>query len=153
MHGSLTVDIPKEKGSDTSKVYMQGIEFQSMKLQTIVPYFSAEYFGYKGESSMLGIPFYLTELGLSSTETNLDFTCGIGIELGGIVSGTTNMTIRGKNQYINNTFNWSYEKFILNELGIKAEIAETFSLSLSLTISLYFLILCSLPSLVLCKLL
>ena len=128
LHGSLTVDIPKEKGSDTSKVYMQGIEFQSMKLQTIVPYFSAEYFGYKGESSMLGIPFYLTELGLSSTETNLDFTCGIGIELGGIVSGTTNMTIRGKNQYINNTFNWSYEKFILNELGIKAEIAETFSL-------------------------
>lgn len=129
LHGNLNINIPGNNASDSAKVHMNGIEFQSMKLQTVVPYFSAEYFGYKGNSSILGVPMYLTELGLTSTETQLDFTCGIGLELGGIVSANTNMTIRGNNTYKNDTYYWKYEKFLLNELNINANMAETFSLN------------------------
>lgn len=129
LHGNLNINIPGNNASDSAKVHMNGIEFQSMKLQTVMPYFSAEYFGYKGNSSILGVPMYLTELGLTSTETQLDFTCGIGLELGGIVSANTNMTIRGNNTYKNDTYYWEYEKFLLNELNINANIAETFSLN------------------------
>lgn len=133
LHGNLNFNVSSKsnttpKDTTDSAIKMSGIEFQSMKIQTVVPYFSAEYFGYKGSASITGIPISITELGISSTETNLDFTCGVGIVLSNIVSAETNLTIRGNNELIDNRLKWTYDKFILNYLSVDATIAEVFSL-------------------------
>lgn len=133
LHGNLNFNVSSKsnttpKDTTDSAIKMNGIEFQSMKLQTVVPYFSAEYFGYKGSAAISGIPISISELGLSSTNTNLDFTCGVGIVLGNIVSAETNLTIRGNNEFIDNRLKWKYDKFILNYLSVDATIAEVFSL-------------------------
>lgn len=129
LHGNLNFNVPSKENTNTGQeaIKMNGIEFQSLKLQTEVPYFSAEYFGYKGDASITGIPVSINEIGLKSTETNLDFTCGVDIVLGNVVGAATNLTIRSRNN-ISNGFSWQYEKFIVNNLLVEASIAEVFSL-------------------------
>ena len=128
LHGNLNIKVKDQNSSEKSKVQMSAIEFQSLKIQTEIPYFSAEYLGYKGSGSITGIPIYIENLSLSSNDTYVNLGCGIGIELGGIVSGNTNFTIRGKNNYENNKINWKYDKFILNSINVGAEIAEVFTI-------------------------
>ena len=133
LHGNLNIKVKDKKSSEDSKVKMSGIEFQSLKIQTEIPYFSADYLGYKGSGSITGIPIYLDNLYLSSDVNYVNLGCGIGIELGGIVSGKTDFTIRSKTSYENNKLHWKYDKFILNSIHVGANIAEVLTLNGSVT--------------------
>lgn len=133
LHGNLNIKVKDKNSSDESKVKMSGIEFQSLKIQTEIPYFSAKYLGYKGSAAITGIPIYLDKLSLSSDADFVKLGCGIGIELGGIVSGNTNFTIRSKTSYENNKLHWKYDKFILNSINVGANIAEILTLNGSVT--------------------
>lgn len=119
LHGYMTLG---ETGGDpASQTKFDKISFRSLKLTTVAPYISAEYFGYEGEAKLGNFPLSINKISLSNSDTrHVKLTIGAGINLGkNLFSGATEIALLSK--YEQNT--WTFDKLEVGAISVNSVIA------------------------------
>lgn len=120
LHGYMTLG--KEGNSDsTSQTKFDKISFRSLKLTTVAPYISAEYFGYEGEAKLGNFPLSINKIALNNSDTkHVRLTIGAGLNLGqNLFSGATELSLLAK--YEQNT--WVFDKLEVGTIAVNSVIA------------------------------
>lgn len=126
LHGYMTLG--KEGNSDsTSQTKFDKISFRSLRLTTVAPYISAEYFGYEGEAKLGHFPLSINKLALNHSDTqHVRLTIGAGINLGkNLFSGATELNLLAK--YENQT--WVFDKLEVGSIAVNSVIAGVITLN------------------------
>ena len=139
LHGRMGIEVVKSKAdsiANKSKALttIEGVEFRSLHLQTEVPYFSVEYFGYKGNATLLNFPISIKEIAVSAKGN--EASLGIDFDLtlmDGAFKGGTRVEITGSMQN-GELQQWKYQKTSVGKISLEATIAEMFTLKGDLTI-------------------
>lgn len=120
LHGYMTLG--KINHSDSAaQTKFDKISFRNLKLTTISPYISAEYFGYEGEAKLGNFPLSITKLSLSNSDTeHVRLTIGAGINLGkNLFSGDTELGLMAR--YENKV--WVFDKLEVGAIAVNSVIA------------------------------
>ncbi len=119
LHGYMTLE--KSEDDSTSQTKFDKISFRSLKLTTVAPYISAEYFGYEGEAKLGNFPLSINKIALSNSDAqHVRLTIGAGINLGqNLFSGTTELALLAK--YEQNT--WTFDKLEVGSIAVNSVIA------------------------------
>ena len=119
LHGYMTLG--KNEDDSTSQTKFDRISFRSLKLTTVAPYISAEYFGYEGEAKLGNFPLSISKIALSNSDTkHVRLTIGAGINLGkDLFSGKTELNLLAN--YENHT--WVFDKLEVGTIAINSVIA------------------------------
>ena len=119
LHGYMALG--KSEGDSTSQTKFDRISFRSLKLTTVAPYISAEYFGYEGEAKLGNFPLSINKIALSNSDTkHVRLTIGAGINLGKkLFSGKTKLNLLAN--YENNT--WVFDKLEVGTIAVNSVIA------------------------------
>lgn len=126
LHGYMTFG--KEGNSDsTSQTKFDKISFRGLRLTTVAPYISAEYFGYEGEAKLGHFPLSINKLALNHSDTqHVRLTIGAGINLGkNLFSGATELNLLAK--YENQT--WVFDKLEVGSIAVNSVIAGVITLN------------------------
>lgn len=126
LHGYMTLG--KEGNSDsTSQTKFDRISFRSLKLTTVAPYISAEYFGYEGEAKLGNFPLSINKIALNNSDTkHVRLTIGAGLNLGqNLFSGATELSLLAK--YEQNT--WTFDKLEVGSIAVNSVIAGVITLN------------------------
>lgn len=126
LHGYMTLG--KEGNSDsTSQTKFDKISFRGLRLTTVAPYISAEYFGYEGEAKLGHFPLSINKLALNHSDTqHVRLTIGAGINLGkNLFSGATELNLLAK--YENQT--WVFDKLEVGSIAVNSVIAGVITLN------------------------
>lgn len=118
----------KEGNSDsTSQTKFDKISFRSLKLTTVAPYISAEYFGYEGEAKLGNFPLSINKIALNNSDTkHVRLTIGAGLNLGqNLFSGATELSLLAK--YEQNT--WTFDKLEVGSIAVNSVIAGVITLN------------------------
>ena len=140
LHGRMGIEVSMDKNTTGSVAggknltTFQGVEFRSLHLKTESPYFSAAYFGYKGEAKLMNFPVSIKEIALRSSGNQA--TLGIDLDVT-LMEGT--FKGGGKVEIIasledGKLHKWRYEKTEVSSINVEATIAEIFTLKGGLTI-------------------
>lgn len=125
LNGNLAI-----KGSNSQEdvdnkktVDFKGVEFQNLQLQTVSPYITADYFGYKGEVKVANFPVTISNIGLKFSETSasLGFTIAINLQKDSF-KGATSLSIVGKFGEDEGIQKWKFHKLIVERIYLKADI-------------------------------
>lgn len=110
--------------ADTKKtVDFKGIEFQEFTLQTVSPYISAKYFGYKGEVKVANFPVTISDIGLTTTNTTASLGFNIAINLANEkFNGETRLEIIGKFPEEAGIRKWKFDRLRFSEITLGADI-------------------------------
>ena len=133
LHGSMGISLKNEK-SNKETASFKGITFQSLQLQTVSPYISADYFGYTGKVSLVNLPLSIQQIGLSAHDNEVALHLNLGLKLADIVQAQTSFRIIGERPTEQTGNAWKYKKYELDDIVVDASIAEVISLSGSLTL-------------------
>ena len=119
LHGYMALG--KSEGDSTSQTKFDRISFRSLKLTTVAPYISAEYFGYEGEAKLGNFPLSINKIALSNSDTkHVRLTIGAGINLGkNLFSGKTELNLLAN--YENHT--WVFDKLEVGTIAVNSVIA------------------------------
>ena len=126
LHGYMTLG--KGGNSDsTSQTKFDKISFRGLRLTTVAPYISAEYFGYEGEAKLGHFPLSINKLALNHSDTqHVRLTIGAGINLGkNLFSGATELNLLAK--YENQT--WTFDKLEVGSIAVNSVIAGVITLN------------------------
>ena len=126
LHGYMTLG--EEGNSDsTSQTKFDKISFRGLRLTTVAPYISAEYFGYEGEAKLGHFPLSINKLALNHSDTqHVRLTIGAGINLGkNLFSGATELNLLAK--YENQT--WVFDKLEVGSIAVNSVIAGVITLN------------------------
>ena len=125
LHGYMTLE--KNEDDSTSQTKFDRISFRSLKLTTVAPYISAEYFGYEGEAKLGHFPLSINKLSLNHSDTqHVRLTIGAGINLGkNLFSGATELNLLAK--YENQT--WVFDKLEVGSIAVNSVIAGVITLN------------------------
>ncbi|WP_212126544.1 hypothetical protein, partial [Bacteroides pyogenes] len=110
-----------------SQTKFEKISFRSLKLTTVAPYISAEYFGYEGEAKLGNFPLSINKIALSNSDTkHVRLTIGAGLNLGqNLFSGATELSLLAK--YEQNT--WMFDKLEVGTVAVNSVIAGVIQMS------------------------
>lgn len=119
LHGYMTLG--KSEVDSISQTKFEKISFRSLKLTTVAPYISAEYFGYEGEAKLGNFPLSINKIALSNSDTkHVRLTIGAGLNLGqNLFSGATELSLLAK--YEQNT--WMFDKLEVGTVAVNSVIA------------------------------
>lgn len=136
LNGNL--DIKGSKNAETATadpngketVSFKGIVFQNLQLQTVVPYFKADYFGYKntGEndpnsSKISNFPITIHEISLAADDLSAALKIDLSINLmKDQFNGRTRFNIGGKFAKEQGIQNWKFEYLEFEQISLKADI-------------------------------
>lgn len=143
LHGSLTMAPTLASGKKVGT--FEGIQFQSLHLKTESPKFTAEYFGYKGNISMMNFPVSVSGIGLKTTGDEVSLELDLSLTLSdNLFAGSTHLSMVGAEKETVVTTDeegatvasqqWVYKKLEIDKVTVKASIAEVFTLEGSLEI-------------------
>lgn len=99
--------------ASSAKIGFEGVVFENLLLQTEkAPYLSATYFGYEGETKVLGFPVSVTRVGvLIPDDTHVGLNFGVKVSLmKDVFSGETSLTLFGKMETQDGIQKWSFDK-------------------------------------------
>ncbi|NDW09743.1 hypothetical protein, partial [Dysgonomonas sp. 520] len=142
LHGRMGIEIAVNQGKNATDslgsgkqlMAFQGIEFRSLHLKTEAPYFSAEYFGYKGDAKLMNFPVSIKEIALTSRGNRAALGIDLDITLmDGTFKGGTKVEIIGSMDE-GKLHRWKYEKTEVNRINLEATIAEMLTLKGGLNI-------------------
>ncbi|MBR8755744.1 hypothetical protein IX307_002851 [Bacteroides pyogenes] len=125
LHGYMTLG--KSEVDSISQTKFEKISFRSLKLTTVAPYISAEYFGYEGEAKLGNFPLSINKIALSNSDTkHVRLTIGAGLNLGqNLFSGATELSLLAK--YEQNT--WMFDKLEVGTVAVNSVIAGVIQMS------------------------
>jgi hypothetical protein len=110
--------------NDTKKtVDFKGIEFQEFTLQTVSPYISAKYFGYKGEVSVGNFPVTISNIGLTCSDNSASLGFNLAVNLANEkFNGETRLQIVGKFLEEAGIRKWKFDHLHFSEITLGADI-------------------------------
>jgi hypothetical protein len=130
--GSLSINAANNNGGDTSKsvVKFNGIQFQNLRLQTVAPYISVDYFGYNGTISMAGFPVSISNIGLTATNTTAAIGFGLNVNLmDGEFGGGATIKVVGAMTQQSGIMHWTYSELDLGAVSVKADFGAAFKIN------------------------
>ena len=125
LHGSMSIasdgDVP---------ISVPSLEFRSLKLKTEDPYISIEYLGYKGKVSLGTFPISLNNIAMRTVGSDkVELSSGIEVALGqDLFTGSTNIALLASLNNNGGRQRWRFDGVRLNEIDVKATIAEALEL-------------------------
>jgi hypothetical protein len=118
-----------EEEKKKALVLFEGIEFQSLTLQTEAPLFSVEYMGYKNEGGRkLGnFPVTLYDIGIRANEQSADLYFDVSINLMGNeanngFSARTKLAVLGKFEDYDRKQKWNFKGVDLEAINLDADL-------------------------------
>lgn len=133
LHGRMGIEVKKEDknnidstGTAKTITTIQGVEFRSLYLKTEAPYFTAEYFGYKGEAKLGSFPVSINEIALQSRGNETALAIGLDLALG-TFKGKTRIEIVGSMEE-GQLHRWKYERLNVGQIELAATIANMIEL-------------------------
>ncbi|MBQ7550470.1 MAG: hypothetical protein IJT04_02945 [Bacteroidales bacterium] len=120
LHGYMTVGMG-EYADSTMQTAFDKISFRNLKLTTVAPYISAEYFGYEGEAKIGNFPLSISKIALNNSATeHVKLTLGANINLGkDLFSGATELSLLANYE----DKKWKFERIEVNSIAVDAVIA------------------------------
>lgn len=120
LHGYMMLGEGEYADSPTQTTFDK-INFRNLKLTTVAPYISAEYFGYEGEAKLGNFPLSITGIALHNTDTeHVRLTMGAQINLGkNLFSGATELSLWANYK----DKRWDFERLEVGSLAVDAVIA------------------------------
>jgi hypothetical protein len=129
LHGSMNIESKTgTTGAErlTKIVDFRGVDFVGLHLKTTAPYFSAQYFGYKGSISIGNLPISIDSITLrsiASDEIGLAFNLKVNLhDLN--FAGETRLMIVGKHNDENGLAKWKYDRVKIERIYINAKIGN-----------------------------
>lgn len=125
LHGYMALG--GEAGDSASQARFDRISFRSLRLTTVAPYISAEYFGYEGKANLGSFPLSINNIALNHSDAqHVRLTIGAGIHLGkNLFSGATELNLLAK--YENQT--WVFDKLEVGTIAVNSFIAGVITLN------------------------
>jgi len=120
LYGRLDIMAKTKEGASKPLANFKGLEFRGLRLKTVAPYLTVEYFGYDGEVKLANFPVSVDKIALTSTEmeTNLAFDLKVTLMDGGFKADTRlNFTAGFDNE--NGIQKWKFKKLGLSAIEIK----------------------------------
>ena len=130
--GNLSINAANNNGGDTSKsvVKFNGIQFQNLRLQTVAPYISVDYFGYNGTISMAGFPVSISNIGLTATNTTAALGFGLNVNLmDGEFGGGAKIQVVGAMSQQDGIMHWAFSQLDLGAVSVQADFGAAFKLN------------------------
>lgn len=120
LHGYMTLG-KGEYADSTAHTTFDKISFRNLKLTTVAPYISAEYFGYEGEAKLGDFPLSITKIALDNSDTeHVRLTIGANINLGkNLFSGATELSFLANYE----DKRWNFERLEVGSIAVDAVIA------------------------------
>ena len=132
LHGRMGIEVTKDSNSNDnanqkSLATIQGVEFRSLHLKTEAPYFTAEYFGYKGDARLGNFPVSINEIALVSRGNEAALAIEVDVALAGNIKGKTRFEIVGSMNE-GSLHRWKYDRLNFSQIELDATIAEIIEL-------------------------
>jgi hypothetical protein len=134
LNGSLSIDAALNANSSGTVAKIEEIKFTGMHLQTVKPYFSVQSMGYSGAVSLKGFPLSISDIALTTTETEARLGFDAKLSLSGDKSPITADSRLEIVCLTNAEGKWKYKELNISKIAIDASLAGTFSLTGSLTL-------------------
>lgn len=123
-------EIQKEEAQKEEIVAFEGITFQNLQLQTVIPYFKADYFGYKNEaendpnsSKVVNFPITIHEIALSANDISATLKIDLSINLmKDQFNGRTKFDIGGKFGENEGIQGWKFDYLKFEAISIDANL-------------------------------
>jgi hypothetical protein len=130
IRASNTPDTDVQDANTKESLTFKGVIFQNLQLQTVVPYFKADYFGYTntGEndpksSKVSNFPITIHEIGLVADDVSAILIVDLSINLmKDQFNGRTQFSIGGKFAENEGIQKWKFDYLYFNKINIKADI-------------------------------
>lgn len=131
LHGSMNIasNTSTSGNERLNKILdFKGIDFQGLHIQTVTPYLTADYFGYKGSISIGIIPVSIDSITLAKVNNSVD-EIGLGFNLKVNLqdlnfAGKTRLLVIGKYQQDNGLNKWKYDRLKIEDISIDAQIGS-----------------------------
>ena len=81
LYGRLDIEAKTKEGATKALVNFKGIEFRGLRLKTVAPYLTVDYFGYNGELKLANFPVSIDSITLSSTQTAANLAFNLKVTL------------------------------------------------------------------------
>jgi hypothetical protein len=139
LNGSISIAARSNAADTTSKTLakFEGVEFRKLHLRTKAPYLSVEYFGYKGEVSLMNFPLSISDIALIANDREAKIGFNAKLALGGDkfgITAETRLEVVGSMAEDKGLQSWRYKKIDVSRIAIDASLAGAFSLKGGLTI-------------------
>ncbi|MDR2292027.1 MAG: hypothetical protein LBE11_00955, partial [Prevotellaceae bacterium] len=134
LHGRMKMNVKLNENSNSNLAEFKGIEFRSLLLQTQSPSFSVEYLGYKDEIKLQSFPVSLSNIALTTTDT--EARLGFNMELAlmdGDLGAKTRLEIVGELPE-GRIHKWKFKKVNIDDIEVNATIAGLLKITGSLSI-------------------
>lgn len=106
-------------GSGSSIAELKAITFRNMRLKTVSPYFTVDYFGYDGEIKIAKFPVSIDSIVLVANATRADLSFGVKLTLSeNAFKASTRLNIGCTYSQQNGFSNWKFEKVSLSKIKI-----------------------------------
>lgn len=106
-------------GSGSSIAELKAITFRNMRLKTVSPYFTVDYFGYDGEIKIAKFPVSIDSIVLVANATRADLSFGVKLTLSeNAFKASTRLNIACTYNQQNGFSNWKFEKVSLSRIKI-----------------------------------
>ena len=107
------------EGSVSSVASLKLITFRNMRLKTVSPYFTVDYFGYDGEIKIAKFPVSIDSIVLVANDTRADLSFGVKLTLSeNAFKASTRLNIACTYKQQNGFSNWKFEKVSLSKIKI-----------------------------------
>jgi len=106
-------------GSGASIAELKAITFRNLRLKTVSPYFTVDYFGYDGEIKIAKFPVSIDSIVLVANATRADLSFGVKLTLSeNAFKASTRLNIACTYNQQNGFSNWKFEKVSLSKIKI-----------------------------------
>jgi hypothetical protein len=119
LYGRLDIKAKTKESSTKPLANFKGIEFKGLRLKTVAPYLTVEYFGYEGELSIANFPVSVSNIALTSTamETNLAFDLKVTL-MDAAFKADTRLNFSSSFVQQDGLQKWKFEKLTLSAIEI-----------------------------------
>ncbi|MBC6111312.1 hypothetical protein H7U22_12870 [Pedobacter sp. CCM 8938] len=118
--GRMDIEAGKDSSSTKSLASFKGIEFRALRLKTVAPYLTVEYFGYKGELKLANFPVSIDNIALTATGANASLAFGLKVTLmDEAFKADTRLHLDSKFVQDNGFQKWKFDKVGLSAIEIK----------------------------------
>jgi len=111
-----------------ARIGFDGVVFEGLKLQTELPYLSADYFGYEGDSKLNGFAVTVQKIGVEFAGDTVGLRFGLRVNLmKNRFGGETDFTVVGQFSRVNEIDTWAFRRIKFNTICVKGTVS-TFTL-------------------------
>lgn len=127
LHGSLNINASNKKLENKKEgiVNFKGIVFEKLQLQTVSPYFTVDYMGYKGEVKFAKFPVTISEIGVTANDQKASLRFALDVNLMGKgFSGGTKLEVSGKFNEEDGLQRWKFDRVKIERIKVEADLGS-----------------------------